>query len=282
MALATDDATRAGRAVLAFACVVASLASATGAAAQEAARTAVSDAWVITLGSWATLEPSFEGARDRKPSWRPIVNFRGAGDKDWIVLPNDGYDLEVIETDNFRAGPVANGRWLRPADGLPSRGFRRIGSVEFSIEAGAFAEYWPADWLRSRVEARYSAIGGNGWVGDLTTDLVWRPRQDWTLTAGPRVSFADTDFLRTYYGVDGTQGTATGLPIFTPRAGLRSYGAGSMLKYDWSRTWSTMGFVEVTRLAGSAADSPVITGRGTRDQIAVGVGLSYDFSIGRR
>lgn len=263
----------------AAAVVIAALASAPSARATEPHEKP--DLWHVTVGSWAVLEPKFEGARSHDLDWRPILNIRRAGEREWIVLPNDGFDIEIVETDNFRAGPVANWRWLRNTDGLSPRGFRQVGNIDLSIEAGAFAEFWPAQWLRTRVEVRNSLIGGEGWIADVTSDVVLRPAKAWTVTGGPRVSLADGDFMRTYYGVTPQQALSSGLPVYNASAGVRSYGAGSMVKYNWNEAWSTMGFVEYQRLAGAAADSPVIDVHGTHDQVTVGLGLSYSFTIGK-
>ena len=87
--------------------------------------------------------------------------------------------------------------------------------------------------------------------------------------------------MRAYYTVDANLAAARGLPEYSAKAGLRSYGAGSMLKYTWSDHWTTMGFVEYQRLAGAAGDSPLIDLRGTENQVSVGVGATYTFTIGR-
>jgi outer membrane scaffolding protein for murein synthesis (MipA/OmpV family) len=237
--------------------------------------------WIVTIGGWGTLEPTFEGARTMKPAGRPIFSFRSAGSKDWLVLPNDGFDFELIETDNFRAGPVANWNWVRASNSIAPRGFRPIGSVDLSVEAGVFAEYWPMEWIRTRAELRDSVWGGNGWIADLTSDLVWRTGTGWTITGGPRLSLADTSFMRTYYGVSPEQSLATGLPTYLPRAGWRSVGLGQSVKYDWNPSWSTMAFVEYRHLSGPAGDSPVIDVGGTREQFTVGLGFSYNFTFSR-
>ena len=118
-------------------------------------------------------------------------------------------------------------------------------------------------------------------VADFSADAVWRPLPALTLTAGPRVSLADSDFMHAYYTVDAALAAARGWPAFDAKAGLRSFGAGSMIKYAWSNQWTTTAFVEYQRLAGSAGDSPLIDLRGTENQVSVGLGASYTFSLGR-
>lgn len=235
--------------------------------------------WIVTVGAFGDLEPRFEGSRRLGPGYHPIIDYRAAGSREWLNLPNDGFDFALIETDSFRAGPVVNGRWERDVNSLV-RGFRRVGDINLSAEAGVFAEWWPADYLRTRVEMRDAVVGAKGVVADLSTDWVWRPDWRWTLSAGPRLSIADSAFMRGYYSVDNQQAMASGLPPYSAPAGVRSVGAGSMLKYKWSESIATMGFVEYQRLAPSAAHSPLIDDRGSPDQLTVGVGLSYSFTVG--
>jgi outer membrane protein len=52
-------------------------------------------------------------------------------------------------------------------------------------------------------------------------------------------------------------------------------------RYAWSPRWATHGFIEYERLAGDAANSPLVTQRGARDQIQVGIGATYSFDMRR-
>lgn len=239
------------------------------------------DIWLVTIGGWAIIEPSFEGARDFSFGGRPILAIRREGAKDWLTLPKDSFDIELVETERFRAGPVASWHFQRDVGSVP-RGFQQVGKIDLSVEAGGFIEYWPADALRTRLEVRHSIIGGKGLVADFSADAIWRPSKAVLVTGGPRVSVADSDFMRTYYGVDAAQASFLNLPAHSAQAGLRSYGAGSMLKYFWSDQWATMTYAEYARLSGDAGDSPLIgSHNGTKDQFTVGIGTSYTFSVGR-
>lgn len=243
------------------------------------------DIWLVTVGSWAVLEPNFEGSKHVSINARPIFNIRKEGAREWLVLPNDGFDIELVETDNFRAGPVGNWHWQRDVSAsngsVSPRGYRRIGKVDLSLEAGGFAEYWPSNALRTRMEVRHSVIGGRGMIADFTADALWRPTPALLFTAGPRLSVADSDFMRAYYAIDSAQSASLNLPTYAAKAGLRSMGAGTMSKYTWSENWATMTFAEYQRLSGEAGDSPVISTHGTRDQLSFGIGASYTFSVGR-
>lgn len=259
------------------ACALAAIVAAPGAGHAEDAKSR-SAPWIITLGAWAVLEPAFEGSRSLQAAGRPLVMWRRADSREWLSLPNDGFDFELVETDTFRAGPVASWSWMR-ADPHLHRGYRNVGAIDLSAEAGVFAEYWPAPWLRARVEIRDGVWGAKGWVADLNADLVWRPLAGLTVTGGPRLSLADARFMRTNYGISDEQAAASGLAPYAAEAGFRTAGLGTAIKRDWSPTWSTIAFVEYHRLIGPADNSPVIDAPGTSGQLTVGVGFSYSFAV---
>ena len=97
--------------------------------------------WLVTVGGWAVLEPSFEGARDFSFGGRPILAVRRDGAKDWLTLPKDSFDIDLFETERFRAGPVANWHWQRSVGSVP-RGFQQVGKIDLSLAAGGFITSW--------------------------------------------------------------------------------------------------------------------------------------------
>jgi MipA family protein len=239
---------------------------------------------IVTLGGYGIYQPTFEGSRDYELTFRPVVGLRTPGSRVWLDVPDDGLDYEFIETSNFRAGAVGNFRFSRDTDTLAKpaagqRGFRRVGKVDISVEAGGFAEYWPADFIRTRLEVRGAVVGAAGVVADLGADFVARPTNRLTLTAGPRVSFADQDFMDVYYGVTAAQSAATGIAQFKANAGLRSFGAITSAQYKWTDDLTSIAFLQYNRLAGSAGESSLIDDRGTVDQFQVGLGLKYAFRV---
>ena len=232
---------------------------------------------IITVGGYGIVGPKFEGSKHDELSFKPTFSWHKTGDRVWLDLPNDGLDISVIEGDNYRAGVVGNLRWQRHADDVRPRGFKKVGSADVSVEAGAFAEYWPTQTLRTRVELRDALFGAEGLIADFSADLVLHPTQRWTLTGGPRLSIADQTFMDSYYSITASQATTSGLAQFKADAGIRSYGAGMSARYQLTDDILTIGYVEYQRLAGSAGDSPLIDDRGSVDQLTVGLGMKYSF-----
>ena len=265
-------------------CLAVALAFATPSVRADDVPAVKTDGLVVTLGGWGLVQPKFEGSSRYELAPKPIFDIRGVNDKDWLSLPKDGFGLDLFETSNFHTGLVGNWRWAFDVNN--QRGFRRIGKVTVSVEGGGFAEYWPVEWLRTRVEVRRAFLGADGTIADVSSDLVWRPDRVWTFTAGPRLSFADKEFMNAYYGVNAQQSAASGLKQFDASAGLRAYGAGTFAKYKWSEQLATMAYVEYERLSGETSESPLLTStpavahHGSPDQFVFGIGLSYSFTVG--
>ncbi|MES1179623.1 MAG: MipA/OmpV family protein, partial [Hyphomicrobium sp.] len=149
--------------------------------------------------------------------------------------------------------------------------------IDLALEVGAFVEYWPTDFWRTRLEARNAVYGAEGWVFDLSSDIVWHPASQWTLAAGPRLSIADNDYMNAYYGIDGGESRSLHLAKYDASAGVRSTGAGIYAEYKWTAQLSTMASFEYERLVGSAADSPLVRDDGSPDQFTFALGAKYQF-----
>jgi outer membrane protein len=189
--------------------------------------------------------------------------------------PRDGFSFGILDYGRFRAGPTTKVKLARNEGDDPV--LRGLGDVPWAFEAGAFVEYWVVDWLRTRAELRQGFNGHHGLAAEVTADLVVPVAPKLTFSGGPRLSLASSAATSPYFSITAAQSAASGLPVYDARGGLRSYGAGAQARYEWSRVWATHLFVEYERLTGYAANSPLVTQRGSRDQIQVGMGVTYSF-----
>jgi outer membrane protein len=234
--------------------------------------------WTVTLGVEGRARPLFEGADTLRFVPVPLFDIRRAGTARNFQAPLDGASIGVFETQNFRLGPTFKIRLPRKEG--DAAGLQGLGDVKYGIEVGGFAEYWPTQWLRTRGEILQGFHGHHGLVGSLSADVVHAITPQITLSAGPRARFESAKTLQTYFGIDAQQSLLSGLPVYSPSGGFRSWGAGAQVRYELTPQWSTHVFVEYERLTNSAADSPLVQQRGSRDQITTGIGINYAFDVG--
>ncbi|MGB7036375.1 MAG: MipA/OmpV family protein [Xanthobacteraceae bacterium] len=242
--------------------------------------------WIVTVGLEGRIIPAFPGASDKKLGWSalPLFSIRKQGEPPDFFGPRDSFSFSVINTPTFQFGPavqIVNQR--KASDYAQTNG---LADVDYAAQVGAFANFWPLPWLRLRGEARQGIGGETGVTGDVFLDAVV-PIGQWTLSAGPRVTLQTAAATSPYFSITAAQATTANLlqPGLAPLTayhdggGLYSYGAGTQLQYAFNETWTAHAFVEYQRLTGSAADSPLVTQRGSPNQFIYGLGATYSFNM---
>ncbi|WP_168192785.1 MipA/OmpV family protein [Undibacter mobilis] len=233
--------------------------------------------WTLTLGVEGRVLPQFEGSRNDVLRPVPVFSFRRAGTPQRFRSPRDGGGAALIDNGPFKFGPAIKVKLPRKeSEDVALRG---LGNVDWTLEAGGFAEFWPSDWLRTRLELRQGFGGHKGLAGDLSADLVVPLTERLTLSGGPRLSATNAAAVSPYYSITSGQSAASGLPVYSAGGGLKSWGAGAQVSYQIDPGWRSYWFIEYEQLAGDAAKSPLVTQRGSINQIQVGIGITRSFDI---
>ncbi len=217
------------------------------------------------LGAGAVIEPEFEGSDEYDVSPFPVIrpkqlslgslNIGGDDSLGWSFRPS------------FRLIGKRKSSDVNSLPGLPS--------VDTAIEVGLGAVYEQEFW-RVFGNLRHGVTGHDGLVGELGADLIYYPNDEWTVSFGPRLSFSDGNYMDKYFGVPA--GVA-GPVAFDPEGGLKSAGAETRTRYQFTETWAVEGSLGWMRLLGDAADSPV-TRTGDNDQFFSRISIMRRFSIG--
>ena len=235
-------------------------------------------AWIVELGGYGVFEPTYEGSKHYGVSIKPLLDFHQSGDKVWLSFPNDALSYDLYETSNFHAGPAASVTLKSRYHGDDVD--LSLGKAEVNLEGGAFAEYYPVENVRMRVEFLQGIAGNNGFAFNLSADYIWHPYTDWTLTIGPRAQIVNDQYASDYFSTQLAQKNHRYVS-YHAEGGVLSTGAEFTGVYDWTKTISTKVFVDYNQLMGDAADSPRVNLKGSTDQVTVGVGASYKFTIER-
>jgi MipA family protein len=237
---------------------------------------AAPSAWIVDLGGYGVLEPVYEGSKHYTAGFKPQIDIWQAGAKEWLSFPNDAMGYAIYETPNFRTGAAGSFSLQSAHHGQDID--LRLGKAEVDLAGGAFAEYYPVSFIRTRAEVLQGITGNTGLAANLSADYVWRPGQAWTLTAGPRLQIANAEYASNYFATENAKKTGVYVP-FSAEGGLLSAGAELTAKYDWTRQISSKFFLDFNELAGDAADNPRVSQRGSAEQVVAGIGAAYKFSV---
>ncbi len=219
----------------------------------------------VELGVGAVVDPKYEGADDYDVSPFPVIR------------------LEQLTLDSLSiGGERALGLSLRPSFRFIGKrkssqvdGLTGLPGIDTAVELGMGLIYEQEHW-RVFGNIRHGVTGHDGLVGELGADLIYRPDTEWTISLGPRLSFADETYTDKYFGVPaGIAGAAA----YNPDGGLKSAGIEALARYQVTPAWAVEGTFGWMRLVGDAADSP-ITRAGDDDQFIGRIGIMRRFSFG--
>lgn len=233
-------------------------------------------AWIVDFGGYGVVEPIYEGSKHYILGFKPQIDVWEAGGREWLSFPNDAVVYSLYETDNFRAGPAGTLTLQSPYHGEDID--LRLGKAEADLAGGAFAEYYPLAFIRTRIDLLQGVTGNTGLAANLSADYIWKLYQDWTLTLGPRMQIASSEYASDYFSAQNAQKTGVYVP-FHAEGGVLSSGAELTGKYEWTAQLSSKLFLDYNQLIGDAADNPRVSLRGTSEQFIFGIGASYKFTV---
>jgi MipA family protein len=220
------------------------------------------------LGGGAAFGPRYEGSSDYLFS--PFPTFRLKR----LTLPNgfqigggDGLGLSVYPSFKYRGA-------RKSADTPALAG---LTDIDAALELGVGVSHTARNF-RVFTDLRRGVTGHDGFNGEVGADVIVRPVDKLSLSAGPRASFADAKYMDSYFSVTAAESIASGLAAFNAGSGFKSIGVEAGARYDFASDWAVESSVTYNRLIGDAANSPV-TSVGSRDQLGVRVGLVRKFRI---
>ena len=233
-------------------------------------------AWIVELGGYGVLEPTYLGSKYYNVGFKPLIGFRQAGDREWLSFPNDAFDYNLYETANFRAGPAGN---LTLQSRLHGQDIDlRLGKADVDLQGGAFAEYYPVNSIRTRAELSKASRA----IWDLPSTFP-------PITSGARPPTGRSpsarahrlltiSTLRTIFRLRSLSGTIIlcAVPRRKGRFDVRSEFTG---QYAWTAQITTKFYIDYNQLMGDAADSPRVSLKGSSEQVILGVGATYKFAV---
>lgn len=210
------------------------------------------------------------------------------GAEDYTIGPRGRGSLEAI-----RFGPISRGEpgVARDTEGFGFRGAFRLvpgrsasdfteltglEDVPFSVEVGLGVGYETQN-ARVFADARYGVIGHGAWVGEIGGDVIYRPTESMTISAGPRAFFGSGDYANTYFGVTTAEAGASTFSAFDASGGLLSAGFEVQIDQRLNDDWSIRGELELSRFLNDAGRSPITQ---ETDHAILSVTLARRFSFG--
>lgn len=150
-----------------------------------------------------------------------------------------------------------------------------MGSIASKVEYGAFLNYAPVRNLRLSSVLRYgSGDAGEGATANFGANYTLDIAPKWRLDWGVSTTWANSQYMKSYFGVSTTQAQQSGHAAYTPGAGISDVGTSVNLSYQLAPNISITGGLKASSLVGDARHSPIVT---SPQSVSGSLSLGYAF-----
>ncbi|WP_029351639.1 MipA/OmpV family protein [Bosea sp. 117] len=207
--------------------------------------------WKVVLGGGAMMVPKYEGSDEFDIQPVPFVT---ATFGEHVKVDPRGVSVNVYSFGNLNLSAQLGydtGRKQKDSDHL-----RGLGDIDAGgVVGGTLAyELGPAEFYASLSRI----VGGSdGLEAKIGFDLAHQIDQ-FRFSVGASATWADENYMESYFGVTAAQSAASGLKQYDIGAGFKRVDLDLAVTYMASEHWLVRGQVGIGYLLGDAADSPVV------------------------
>jgi outer membrane scaffolding protein for murein synthesis (MipA/OmpV family) len=227
------------------------------------------DGGAVGLGVISMAE--YQGSDQRKALVLPLLNYQWANG--WFAGVSNGIGYNFSESPQTQYGLRLTADLGREAGS--NKALQGMGDIDPSAEGGAYFNVILPQGLFLSSSVRYGAGEQHrGRVVDLSASYSMAISTNWRLAGGTGVSFANADYMQSYFGVTQAQSAASGHAAYTAGSGVRDIRANMALIVSIDPKTSVMAVLSASRLQGAAKNSPLTQQRSTGSGL---VAISYAF-----
>ena len=235
----------------------------------------------VTLGVGGGYAPEFEGGDEYEIGIVPLIsveNFYGFN----ATFGQLSYNL-------IKAGGESQGWFLMggPAIGLSedrdeddSDDLDGLGDVDGGVDVGGFANLAYGPVLFDLTITQEVADGHEGMLVSFGVGTQVPITERFGIGPSISTTWADDNYMDSFFGVDAGQAADSGLDEFDADAGFKNISLELGAFYEVTDQIGLQAAVGYSRLLGDAADSPIVSGsNGSPNQFQMFLGAAYQFSF---
>jgi len=228
----------------------------------------------ISAGGGIGIAPDYEGSEDYKVVPVPAADIKfGNG----MSMKLFGLNLraDLVRDDMWQLGPVANYRGER--NDVKNDAVDKMKKVDGASELGIFGGLMYNKWFVSIELLSDMGNAHDGWYSKLKGGYNWVIDKRVTLSMGASVTYADEDYMQTYFGVSNSDSQRSGLDRYNADAGIKDVGINLGLNWVFNESWSARGIASYTQLVGDADDDSPVVEEGDEGQLFGAAMAIYSF-----
>jgi len=228
----------------------------------------------VSVGGGIGFAPDYEGSDYYEAVPVPYFNVN-YNQGMFVKLLGLNLRANLIPEKTWNLGPVYNYRAER--DNVDNNRVDRMRDVSDAHEVGAFGGFTINNWFVSLEFLTDLGEAHGGWYSKLKGGYNWIISNSWALSIGASTTYADDDYMQTYFGVTAADAARSGLNQYEADSGIKDVGIDLGLNWMITQNWSAKGLASYTQLVGDADDSSPVVDEGSESQFFGAALVVYTF-----
>ncbi|HEY7747003.1 MAG TPA: MipA/OmpV family protein [Desulfuromonadales bacterium] len=226
------------------------------------------------LGLGVGAAPDYEGSNEYKAV--PLVQARLNFEKGYYIsLFGNSLRANVVPSKNWHLGPMV--RYRAERDDVKDDEIDNFEKVDAATEVGLFASYSGEHLIAVLSGTKDVSASYSGYLGEL--GLGYKiPLSRGALTLFAMTTYADSEYMETYFDVTPANSIRSGLPTYEAESGFKDASAGFAWQHNLNDNWGLLTVARYSRLLEDAEDSPVVDEEGDANQYFAGFLVNYRFA----
>lgn len=226
--------------------------------------------------------PEYEGSDNNEGIIAPFGRYNWASGR-YISLGGTAnaeraarLKMNLLTKDSlFELGPVLQYRLKR--DDVDNNKVDRMKEVDAATEAGGFVglKLGQLSLSTTYVTDISKEHSGDIWYMNAFYNIPFD--EHFTLGFGAHLTWANDDYMKTYFGVDNQDAARSGFKKYTASKDLKDTGLSVIGQYKFNQTWGMAGVINFTRMLNDAQDSPLVKVAGDDNQFKAVLAVTYSF-----
>lgn len=228
----------------------------------------------VTVGAGLAAVPDYEGSEDFTAT--PLLMVTAKWEEGYsIKFLGNKLRANVLPDNTWSAGPVLQYRAKRNSD-VSNNKVSKMKKIDATIEAGVFGGFKAEGWDSSLQWVTDTSDKHDGYLTTFDAGYTF-PASGLVSRVGISTTYADKDYMDTYFSVDSDNAARSGLKKYKADSGLKDFGINLTTNYAINDSWGVTGLVGYTVLLNDAKDSPVVDDEGNSNQFMLGAMATYKF-----
>jgi len=235
-----------------------------------------SDKWKFIVGGGVINGARYPGSRYNFTRGLPLISV-SYGRYFFGAVPGSGAPAGagayLLHTEHWQIGFDIGGDARKPRRSTDDPILRGWGDIPGAVRAGMFASY-NINWLWVRGSISDAVNHHEGVLASFAVEAKYHATQRLTLSIGPEITWANTQYSQTFFGISSAQSVIAGIAPYRAKSGINTVSGSAGATYMLTDHWSLGAHASYGKLQGDAANSPVTT---DKTQRVYGAFIMYRF-----